>query len=456
MHAAQAPHDHCACFPVAEFIIPTCRTAIDFRPAGQKPARSPLLFRFVMMRAWSALFFPARLSKGAAVRLALLALALASFGIGTTEFVIVGLLPSVAQDLGVSIPQAGMLVSGYALGVTFGSPFLAIATARMDRRQALLLLMGVFIIGNLACALAPGFWLLMAARVLTSLCHGAFFGLGAVVAAQLVQPGRKAQAIAMMFAGLTLANVLGVPLGTMIGEVLNWRTTFLGVVLIGFVAALALYLWLPRGLPIPAMRLGQEARAVVRPQVVLAMAISILASASLFSVFTYITPLLTTRAGISAHGVTVMLLIFGAGLTVGNFAGGWLADKRLMPALIGIITVLTGLLLLLPTATTAPVPAAFSLFFWGVLAFAVVAPLQTRVVNEATQAPNLASTLNQGAFNLGNAVGAAIGGAALTAGFSYGQLPGAAAILSLCALLLTLISWHMERTRKHGTGASAR
>lgn len=423
---------------------------------SQLPGTAGLLSLFwfcPMLHALSALLSPSRLSAGTAIRLALLALAVASFGIGTTEFVIVGLLPSVAADLGVSIPRAGLLVSGYALGVTFGSPFLAIATARMDRRQALLLLMGVFIIGNLACAIAPDFWLLMAARVLTSLCHGAFFGLGAVVAAQMVQPGRKAQAIAMMFAGLTLANVLGVPLGTMIGETWHWRTTFLAVVLIGLLAALALFLWLPRGLPIAPMRLSQEVKAVARTQVILAMSISILVSASLFTVFTYITPLLTTRIGISAHGVTVMLLIFGAGLTVGNFAGGWLADRRLMLSLIGIICVLTTLLLLLPATTTAMVPAAISLFIWGVLAFAVVAPLQTRVVNEATQAPNLASTLNQGAFNLGNAAGAGLGGAALTAGFQYGELPWLAAGLCVLALMLTLFSWLLERKTAHKTAA---
>src|SRR6267154_2104784 len=183
-----------------------------------------------------------------ASRLALLALALASFGIGTTEFVIMGLLPDVAGDLGVTIPQAGLLVTGYALSVAFGSPFLAVATARMDRRKALLLLIGIFILGNLLCALAPNYALLMAARIVTALCHGAFFGLGAVVAATLV-PEKKAQAIAMMFVGLTLANVLGVPFGTALGEAVGWRNTFWAVVVIGFAAAFALYAWLPRNMP---------------------------------------------------------------------------------------------------------------------------------------------------------------------------------------------------------------
>src|SRR6266850_4667157 len=225
-------------------------------------------------------------------RLPLLALALASFGIGTTEFVIMGLLPDVARDLAVTIPQAGLLVTGYALSVAFGSPFLAIATARMDRRKALLLLMGIFILGNLLCALSPSYTLLMAARVVTALCHGAFFGLGAVVAATLVPSRKKAQAIAMMFAGLTLANVLGVPFGTALGEALGWRDTFWAVVVIGFIAAFALYAWLPRNIPTPRLQLIQEARSLGNTQVILAMVISVLSSASLFSVFTYITPIL--------------------------------------------------------------------------------------------------------------------------------------------------------------------
>ncbi|MFG1478474.1 MFS transporter [Xanthobacter sp. V4C-4] len=380
-----------------------------------------------------------------AVRLALLALALASFGIGTTEFVIVGLLPNVAADLGVSIPEAGFLVTGYALSVTFGSPFLAIATARMNRRHALMLLMGVFIAGNLLCALAPSFWLLMGARIVTALCHGAFFGLGAVVAAELSPPSRKAQAIAMMFAGLTIANVLGVPLGTAMGEMLSWRDTFLAVVVIGVIAALALAVWLPRHLPAPRLQLKREAKAIGSPQVMLAMLISVIASSSLFTVFTYIAPILTSHTGVSAHGVTLMLLVFGIGLTVGNFGGGWLADRSLMPTVIGITAVLVVLLAVFPLATAHPLPAALTLAVWGALAFALVAPLQMRVVKEAADAPNLASTLNQGAFNLGNAIGAGIGGVGLTLGLGYMDLPWIGASLSGLALLLAIISHRLDQ-----------
>jgi DHA1 family inner membrane transport protein len=379
-----------------------------------------------------------------ASRLPLLALALASFGIGTTEFVIMGLLPDVAGDLGLTIPQAGLLVTGYALSVAFGSPFLAVATARMDRRKALLLLIGIFILGNLLCALAPNYALLMAARIVTALCHGAFFGLGAVVAATLVPEQKKAQAIAMMFAGLTLANVLGVPFGTALGEAVGWRNTFWAVVVIGFAAAFALYAWLPRNMPTSRMKLIQEARSLGSTQVILAMLISVVVSASLFGVFTYITPILENVTLISPHEVTLMLLLFGIGLTAGNFLGGWLGDWRLMPSVIGILALLIPVLSLFTLTSASLVPAAVTIFCWGLLAFALISPLQMRVVNEAAQAPNLASTLNQGAFNLGNAAGAWIGGLALTNGLAYRELPWIGVALAAVAFTLSLLSHRLD------------
>lgn len=380
-------------------------------------------------------------------RLPLLALSIGSFGIGTTEFVIMGLLPDVARDLNVTIPQAGLLVTGYALSVTFLSPLLAIATAGMNRKTALLLLAGVFTLGNLACALATGYWVLMAARVLTALCHGAFFGLGAVVAAALAPEGKKAQAIAMMFAGLTLANVLGVPFGTALGEAMGWRTTFYAVAVIGIVAAAALALWLPARMPVPPMHLAMEARALGSPQVLLAMLISILASASLFSVFTYIAPILQQVTGLTTHQVTVMLLLFGAGLTAGNFLGGWLADRNLMPAMVALLVAIVPVLVAFAYTSATPLPAALTLFIWGALAFALVSPLQLRVVKEAARAPNLASTLNQGAFNFGNAMGAWVGGIAITFGTPYDSLPFIGVGLTLCALALALVSWSLDRRR---------
>lgn len=377
--------------------------------------------------------------------LPILALALASFGIGTTEFVIMGLLPDVALDLGVSIPDAGLLVTGYALGVTFGAPFLAIATARMDRRRALLLLMSIFILGNFLCAIAPDYWLLMAARVVTAFCHGAFFGLGAVVASNLVAPHKRVQAIALMFSGLTLANVLGVPFGTALGQELGWRSTFWAVVAIGVFAAIALYIALPRKITHSTGSLWLEAKSLGKTQVLLAMLISVLASASLFSVFTYITPMLIDITGITPRQVTYVLLLFGVGLTVGNYIGGRLGDWRLMPAIIIAFALLIAILAVFTETLTSAIPAVITVMLWGVVAFALVSPLQMRVVNEASDAPNLASTLNQGAFNLGNAGGAWFGGIAITQGVSYQHIPWLGVGIAVLALLFAVWSHLLDR-----------
>src|SRR5712691_7736055 len=376
---------------------------------------------------------------------ALLALAVASFGIGTTEFVIMGLLPDVARDLAVTIPQAGLLVSAYALGVAFGAPILAVATARLDRRRALLLLIAIFILGNCLCAIAPNYALLMGARIVTAFSHGAFFGLGAVVAANVVPTRKRAQAIALMFMGLTLANVLGVPFGTALGQAAGWRATFWAVVGIGVVAALALYAWLPRGIRSSGAGLMQETRSLGRTQVLLAMLISVLASASLFSVFTYITPMLENVARESPHQVTWVLLLFGVGLTFGNILGGRLGDWRLMPSVIAIFVLLVVVLGVLTITSRVPWLAATTIFVWGILAFGLVSPLQMRVVNEASGAPNLASTLNQGAFNLGNAAGAFAGELALTDGVSYGNIPWIGAGLAALGLAFSLLSHLLDR-----------
>ena len=377
--------------------------------------------------------------------LPLLALAIASFGIGTTEFVIMGLLPDVARDLGVSIPGAGLLVTGYALGVVIGAPILAIATARVPRKAALLGLVGVFILGNLLCALAGSYWLLMAARVVTAFSHGAFFGIGSVVAAELVPANKRAQAVAMMFAGLTLANVLGVPFGTALGQWAGWRSTFWAVVGIGVVSAAAIARWVPAMAASPSDSLLGEFRVLRRPQVVLAMMISVLASASLFSVFTYITPILETVTGVGPRAVTWILLLFGVGLTVGNVAGGRLADWKLMPALVGILGLLVLVVASFSVTSRSVGPAVVTLLIWGFLAFALVSPLQIRVVDEAVGAPNLAATLNQGGFNLGNASGAWIGGLAISHGLAYTSIPYVGAMLAFMALLLTLLSVRIDR-----------
>ncbi|KQP91875.1 MFS transporter [Methylobacterium sp. Leaf117] len=378
------------------------------------------------------------LSRSSTLSRPILALAAASFGIGTTEFVIMGLLPDVAASFGVSVPRAGLLVSGYALGVAVGAPIVAIATARLPRKTALLVLMAVFLLGNLGCALAPTYDLLMLARIVTAFAHGAFFGIGAVVASSLVPREQRAQAVALMFAGLTLANVLGVPFGTALGQVAGWRATFWGVLVLGVAAAGAILAFVPGGMPGSRGGLSGEFRSLRRWPVLLPMLISTLASVSLFTVFTYITPILEDVSGLTPTQVTGALLLFGVGLTVGNLAGGRLADRRLMATVIGSFAALVAVLALFAFTAQAAIPAVITLPIWGALVFAVVAPLQVWVVEAATDAPNLASTLNQGAFNLGNASGAALGGALVTAGYGYGSLPWFGSAIALLALVLTL------------------
>jgi len=378
------------------------------------------------------------------VPLAIVALATASFCIGTTEFVIMGLLPDIARDLGVSIPRAGLLVTGYALGVVVGAPVVAALVVAVPRKRALLGMVGVFVIGNLLCALAPNYAVLLGARVVTAFCHGAFFGIGSVVAAQLVAPQRRAQAIAAMFAGLTLANVLGVPFGTALGNAFGWRSTFWAVAAIGCIAAIAVAVWVPAKLAMSRPDLRAEVRVLGKPQVILAMAISVFASASLFSVFTYITPLLERVTGLTPAQVTIALLVFGVGLTAGNLLGGRLADWRLMPSLIGIGIAVASVLALFAFTSRESGAAYATIFVWGVLAFALVPLLQLRIVDEAAAAPNLASTLNQGAFNLGNALGAAIGSVAITAGLAYGDLPWIGSGIAVLALVTAIGSSRLD------------
>jgi DHA1 family inner membrane transport protein len=380
-------------------------------------------------------------------RTPLMALAVAAFGIGTSEFIIMGLLPNLAADFRVSIPKAGALVTAYALSVTLGAPVVAVATARLERKQALLLLMGVFTIGNLACAVSPSYNLLFLSRVLTALCHGAFFGIGSIVAANLVPRNQRAQAIALMFSGLTLANVLGVPAGTALGQALGWRAAFWAIVPIGLIAAAAVWRLVPPQAAVSS-RLVHEFRVLRNPRVLLVLAMSVLSSASLFCVFTYIAPTLETVTGVSPHGVTIVLLLFGIGITIGNLAGGALSDWRPMRFLVMAMVAVLGSLVCLYFAEPHTVPMVAAVLAWGAIVFAAGTPLQARIVEQAAAAPNLASTLNQGAFNLGNASGATLGGMLLTAGLSYRQLPIASGVVTLCTIALALISARLDRKHR--------
>src|SRR5277367_150652 len=381
------------------------------------------------------------------MRKPLLALAVSAFGIGTSEFIIMGLLPDLARSFQVSIPKTGILVSGYALSVTLGSPLIALALSHMDRKRALLILMGMFTAGNALCALAPSFLLLLGARILTALSHGAFFGIGSIVASNLVPRSERAQAIALMFAGLTLANVLGVPAGTALGQAFGWRFSFWALVPIGLIAGLGLWRMVPHQAP-EDMELKHEFRAALRPQVQLVLTLSTLCSVSLFCVFTYIAPILEQITRLSPSSVSKVLVVFGVGITVGNLLGGRLSDWKQMPVLIGGIMLLIVILLGMPFLELSLTPAVVVIFVWGCVHFATGSPLQARIVEQAKGAPNLASTLNQGAFNLGNALGASLGGIMLTEGISYRYLPWGSAAVAGVALLVALIALRVEQVEK--------
>src|ERR1700723_1180921 len=378
------------------------------------------------------------------MRKPLLALAVSAFGIGTSEFIIMGLLPDLAHSFQVSIPKTGILVSGYALSVTLGSPLVALALSHMDRKRALLILMGMFVAGNALCALAPIFLLLLLARILTALCHGVFFGIGSIVAFHLVQRSEGVLEIPILFSGLTLANLLGVPAGTALGQAFGWRFAFWALVPIGLVAGLGPLRMVPSQ-PAEKMHLKHEFHAVLRPQVQLVLALSTLSSVSLFCVFTYIAPILEQVTHLSPGAVTRVLVVFGVGITVGNLVGGRLADWKQMPVLIGGIVLLILIFLAMPLLEPSVVPAVVMVFVWGCIHFAAGAPLQARIVDQARGAPNLASTLNQGAFNLGNALGASLGGIMLTEGIGYRYLSLGSAAVASVALLVSLIALRVER-----------
>lgn len=378
--------------------------------------------------------------------IAIYALTVGAFGIGVTEFVIMGLLLQVSNDLGVGLPAAGLLMTGYALGVFVGAPVLTIATRRLPRKTTLLALMAIFTLGNLICALAPNYPVLMTARVITALAHGTFFGVGSMMAASLVAPDRKASAIAVMFTGLTLATLMGVPFGAWLGVAFGWRSTFWAVSAIGVLALIALAVFLPRTPAEAPTPLREELAVLARPQVLMGLAMTVLGFGGVFAVFTFIQPILTELAGFSTAAVSPILLVFGAGLVVGNLAGGRLADRKLGPALLGSIALLTVTMAVSAFAFHSRIGAVAVTFVLGFAAFATVAPLQLRVLQQAGGAgQTLASSLNIAAFNLGNAFGAWLGGAVLLAGLGLASIPLIGAAVPLAALGLAAVSLWLDR-----------
>jgi len=378
---------------------------------------------------------------------ALYALAAGAFGIGVTEFVIMGLLLEVSADFQVSVAAAGLLISGYALGVVAGAPVLTALSSRWPRKNVLIGLMVIFTLGNAACAIAPSYGFLMAARVLTALAHGTFFGVGSVVATSLVPADRRASAIAIMFTGLTVANILGVPFGTWLGQQFGWRSTFWAVTLIGVIAMAVLALLVPKDETRPeAGDWRADFKAMARRPVLLGLLTTVLGFAGVFAVFTYIAPALTQITGFADSAVSPILLVFGGGLIIGNLIGGRLADKHVVRTVLGTLVVLAIVLGLMTFALHSKVAAVIFVGLLGAAGFATVAPLQMWVLGKAEGAgQSLASSFNIAAFNLGNALGAWAGGAVIDHGAGLGTIPLVAALMPLGALLVVLWSLRLDR-----------
>ncbi|MET1060440.1 MAG: MFS transporter [Nocardioides sp.] len=376
-------------------------------------------------------------------RAALLALAIGGFGIGLTEFVIAGLLPEVAATYGVDEAAAGWLISGYALSVAVGAVFLTAAVTRLNRKHVLVALMVLFVAGNLLSALAPTYGVLLGGRILSALSHGAFFGIGSVVAAGLVPAHKKAGAIAMMFAGLTIANVLGVPLGTLLGQQLGWRSTFWAITAIGLAALAGMAALVPSMRPEGA-DLRRELSAFGHPQVWLSLLITVLGFGGMFGAFTYIAYTLTGVSGFASETVPWLLILFGLGLFAGNYYGGRFADRSVPKTLAVVLGSLVLVLAFFALTASSPVLTVVSLVLMGLFGFATVPGLQMRIMAYAAQAPTVASGANIAAFNVGNATGAWLGGITITAGLGYTSPIWVGAALTLGALLVLGVATWLE------------
>ncbi|GLU48209.1 MFS transporter [Nocardiopsis ansamitocini] len=382
--------------------------------------------------------------------LAILALAAGGFGIGTTEFVAMGILPEVAADFGVSIPSAGHLISGYALGVVVGAPLLTALGARVDRKFLLIALMVLFVVGNAAAALAPTFTTLLAARVLTGIPHGTFFGIGSVVAAGLVPAHKRAQAISMILVGLSIANIVGVPAATLAAQTLGWRSTYWIVVGVGALTLALLAVFVPRTPPAPQATMRSELGALKRVQVWLALLTGAVGFGGMFAAYTYIKPMMTEVAGLDVAAVPLVLAVYGVGMTVGNVLGGRLADRRLMATMYASLTAMIVLLALFYVTARHPVTAVATVLLIGVAGSALVPALQTRLIDVAHGAPSLAAALNHSALNLANAAGAWLGGLVIAAGYGYASPNLVGSVLAVLGLGLMGASGLLDRRRHAG------
>jgi len=382
--------------------------------------------------------------------LPLIALFIAAFAFGTAEFVIAGVLPEVATGLGVTIPVAGYLVTGYAIGIAVGGPLLAVATKKFSRKTLILVLGAIFTLGQVLCALSPNFEMLMAARVLVAVVHGTYFGIAAVVAVSLVPEDKRGFAVALILSGLTVSNILGVPGGTAIGNALGWRATFWAVGVLGLIATFAIALYLPSsaGAATTSGSFAREFKVLGRQQIVTSLFIVILVMIGQYSLFTYIAPLLREVSGFDALTVPWILLLYGVGSTIGVFIGGRLADWRLMPSLIVILTTQALAFLTLYYVSPYPWIMAVTVVIWGGVNFAFGSPVQSRVLAWAADAPNLASSLIPTGFNIGIAIGAILGANLLEAGYGYRALPLIGAVALVLAVVIAIGSHLWEKQAK--------
>lgn len=376
--------------------------------------------------------------------IAILSLTVGAFAIGMTEFVIMGILPNVANDLQVSISTAGQLITMYALGVAVGAPILTILTQRIPQKKLLCLLMILFILGNGISVFAPNYAVLMIARIITALTHGTFFGVGAVLASNLVKPNKRAGAVSIMMAGLTIANIIGVPIGTFIGQNMGWRASFAAIAIMGVAALIGILFLIPQIKQDKPTSITKQIAALANPKLLLFLLVGALSNASLFTVFTYIAPLLMQVTGFAEHSVTWILVLFGCGVTIGNIIGGKLADWKLMPSLVGLYFAICTILTIFSFTMHSPIAAVITIFFWGLVSFAIMPGLQIRIMSLAQDAPALASTTSHSAGNLGNATGAFIGGWVISH-LAITSLPWVGAVLIGLGLVLGVAVYVTER-----------
>lgn len=380
---------------------------------------------------------------------ALITLTIGAFAIGMAEFVIMGLLPDIARTYEVTVSRAGMLISGYAIGVAVGGPVIAAFTSRFPRKLLLCVLMLVFVAGNVLAIVSPTFTILMVARIVSSLAHGTFLGAAALIAASLAAPDKRASAIAMIMTGMTVANIAGVPFGTFIGQHYGWEMTFAVIAALGLLTFAGIAFLVPDARTSKSASVRSELLAMAKPQVLLALGVILFGFGGLFATFTYIAPILTDLSGFREQNVILILIVFGIGVTLGNIFGGKLADRHPARSLALCLALLVPLLLALDAALPYRTPAVIGIFLWGFMSYSLVPAMQVRVLEAARDAEGMAATVIHSAFNIGNAAGAALGGL-IIAGAGLRHLPLASAAVTFVGLALALISM---RKRRSSTGA---